>query len=290
MKPTYKTIIQNYFHRFQAEVSMAAFSIKKPGFQEEESPDFYRLWFIREGEGWLDYNGRRYEGKPGHLFLLPPGGKQIYGSEEGKTVGLYWCHFHSTFGDMQMFDLLRLPVRVEPQQIDQVESLFMKMIDAYRSTAFTRKLRMRATLLDIMAGYLELCDLSDETFQGIESLDKIDRVLEYIDLHLSENIGVNELARLAYLHPNYFISVFKNVVGCAPIQYVNLRRLEMAKQLLESTEESISKVAKRVGLQNHYLSRLFKQHTGLSPSRYRQIYRAVPIKAQLALKGSETQS
>lgn len=31
MKTTYKTIIQNYFHRFQAEVSMAAFSNKKPG-------------------------------------------------------------------------------------------------------------------------------------------------------------------------------------------------------------------------------------------------------------------
>lgn len=269
---------------------MAAYSVKKPGFLEEESPDFYRLWFIREGEGWLDYNGRRYEGKPGHLFLLPPGTKQIYGSEEGKSVSLYWCHFRSSMGDMQMFELMQLPLRVEPQQADCVESFFLKMIDAFRSTAFTRKLRINAALLEIMASYLELCDLSDQGFRSIESLDKIDRVLEYIDLHLSENIGVNELARLAYLHPNYFISVFKNVVGSAPIQYVNLRRLEMAKQLLEGTDESVSNVAKRVGLQNHYLSRLFKQHTGLSPSRYRQIYRAVPTKAQPAFKGSEAES
>lgn len=287
MKPTYKTIIQNYFHRFQADVSMAAFSVKKPGFIEEESPDYYRLWFIREGEGWLEYNGRRYVGKPGHLFLLPPGAKQIYGSEEGKSVSLYWCHFRSSIGDNQIFELLQLPVLVEPPESDYLESLFLKMIEAFRSTAFTGKLRIRAALLDIMASYLELCDLSDQVFQGIESLDKIDRVLEYIDLHLSENIGVNELARLAYLHPNYFISVFKNVVGSAPIQYVNLRRLEMAKQMLEGTDDSVSTVAKSVGLQNHYLSRLFKQHMGLSPSRYRQIYRAAPIKAQPASKGSE---
>ncbi|MBW7476827.1 AraC family transcriptional regulator [Paenibacillus oenotherae] len=290
MKPTYKTIIQNYFQRFQAEVAMAAFSVKKPGFTEEETPDYYRLWFIHEGEGWLHFNGRRYEGKPGHLFLLPPGANQSYGSMEEQSLSLYWCHFRSAIGDTQLFELLQLPVRVEPPESDYVESLFVAMIDALRSDVFTRKLRVRAALLNIMASYLELCDLSDEAFSGIESLDKIDRVLEYIDLHLSENIGVNELARLAYLHPNYFISVFKNVVGCSPIQYVNLRRLELAKQLLESTDENVSGVAKRVGLQNHYLSRLFKQHTGLSPSRYRQIYRAVPARAQLEIEGSELHS
>ncbi len=40
-----------------------------------------------------------------------------------------------------------------------------------------------------MACYLEHCDISEQALAGNETLEKIDRVLEYIDVHLAENIG-----------------------------------------------------------------------------------------------------
>src|SRR5690606_31222368 len=93
-----------------------------------------------------------------------------------------------------------------------------------------------------------------------------------IDDHLADNMTLEDLARIAYLHPNYFISMFKNTIGCSPIQYVNMKRLETAKKLLAQTDIQVADIAASVGMQNHYLSRLFKQHIGISPTRYRHLY------------------
>ncbi|MFC5651894.1 helix-turn-helix domain-containing protein [Paenibacillus solisilvae] len=273
MKTTYQTIIQNYFHSFRAEVSMAAFSNTKPGLVVEDSIDYYRLWYVYQGEGQIILNDRIFDVRAGHLVLLPPGTPQTFGNSE-RSIGIFWCHFRASLGDMQVFELFKLPICVIPENKDQMIGLFTKLIEAYHSRGITRELRMRSALLDIIACYLEHCDLSEQALVDNETLEKIDRVLEYIDVHLAENIGVEELARLVYLHPNYFIGFFKNFVGCSPIHYVNIRRLERAKRLLEETSDQISSVAMKVGMKNHYLSRLFKQVTGLSPSRYRQIFRS----------------
>lgn len=272
MKTTYKTIIQNYFHDFHAEVSMAAFSDTKPGLAILDSADYHRLWYVDQGEGQITINNRIYEVNAGHLVLLPPGTPQISVNSE-LSVRVFWCHFRVSLGDMQLFELLKLPICIVPENREQLFYLFTRLIEAYHSTAMTRELRIRAALLEIMACYLEHCTISEQALLGNENLEKIERVLEYIDAHLAENIGVEELAKLAYLHPNYFIGFFKNIVGCSPIHYVNNRRLERAKRLLEETSDQITSVAMQVGMKNHYLSRLFKQVTGLTPSRYRQIYR-----------------
>jgi AraC family transcriptional regulator of arabinose operon len=271
MKPTYRTIIQNHFQQFQADVSMAAYSIPKPNWQADATVDYYRFWLIEKGEGLLQLNGRTHEVKPGQLYFLPIGSTVSFGNDGRSNYAIYWCNFRASIGDARVFEMLQMPAFIIPDCAKYVASVFERMIDAFRSTLFTRELRLRSALLEIMASYLEHCGLGKQ-LEGLESIEKLDCVLQYIEDHLNENIAVDELARLAYLHPNYFIGYFKNVVGCSPIQYVNGRRLERAKQLLEKSDISVSEIARQVGLQNHYLSRMFKQHTGVSPSRYRQIY------------------
>ncbi|SEP11389.1 AraC family transcriptional regulator [Paenibacillus sp. OV219] len=274
MKLTFKTIIQNYFHRFHADVSMAAHSVTNKGWQSEQPPEFYRLWFIKDGEGGLQIKDQCYELKPGRLLMLPPGAQQFFGPSEGQFVSLYWCNFRATIGDMDLFDILNLKVSIalNEQEQEHIVSLFKHLIAAYQSETLTRGLRVRAALFEMMAYFLEYSGFNEKKFLEIEPIAKINHVLEYIEEHLSEQISVDELAKLAFLHPNYFIGYFKNIVGYAPTQFINIRKMERAKTLLEDVNIQIAEVASQIGLQNHYLSRLFKQYTGLTPKRYRQIY------------------
>ncbi|UVI28838.1 AraC family transcriptional regulator [Paenibacillus spongiae] len=273
MKPTYKMILQNYFHRFQAAVSMAAFSENLPDWNQAEIPDYHRYWYIRSGEGWLVMDDQTYEIKPGRLYVLPAGSSQSFGTDSNTGIEMYWCHFRAAIGDLEFLHQLKFPISVEIDDHKNIESIFERMIQSYRSQSLTKELRLRSAMLDLMAAYLDHCKLNDITGEGIELVEKMDPVLRYIEEHIRENIKVDKLASIAYLHPNYFIGFFKNVVGCSPIQYVNGRRLENAKRLLEETTASVADIAKQVGMQNHYLSRLFKQYIGLTPSRYRQLYR-----------------
>lgn len=286
MKLTYQTIIQNYFHRFQAEVSMAAYSVSYPGRQHHLPPEFYRIWLFHEGAGTLQVGGRSVEIKPGQLMLLPPGAFQAFEAKTDTRIGLYWCHFQASIGDMDMFDLLQLPISVYPDDREHIVQLFEKLIAACRSPLLTRELRIRAAMFELLACFLEYGGIQESTLRAIEPLEKMERVLAYIETHLAETMSIDDLARLAYLHPNYFIGYFKSIVGYAPAQYVNRRRLELARSLLENNEFSITDIAQRVGMQNHYFSRIFKQYIGITPSRYRQIYNEAP-KREEGTEGTE---
>jgi AraC family transcriptional regulator of arabinose operon len=274
MKYTYKSIIQNHLHRIHADVSMAAYSETAPNWKQESmTTEFHRLFLIMEGECLVNLGERSFHAKPGHLFWIPTGLIHSFGTYGTERLGWYWCHFRANLGDAKMFELLNLPFIIDVDEPEKVRSLFRSMIDSFKSDKLTRGLRVNAALFELISAYVDRCELAEENLACTETFGKLNDALQYIEEHLSENILLEDLAKAVFLHPNYFIGIFKSAIGCSPIQYVNQRKLERAKQLLADSYLSVAEVSASVGMQNHYLSRLFKQHTGLSPSRFRQIYR-----------------
>jgi len=57
----------------------------------------------------------------------------------------------------------------------------------------------------------------------------------------------------------------------SPLEYVHTIRLEEAKQMLESTEQSIEAIANEVGYEDAgFFSRLFRRKVNLTPAQYRR--------------------
>ena len=94
----------------------------------------------------------------------------------------------------------------------------------------------------------------------------------FIDSNYHKNITIDELAKIAHLHPNYFIRLFKKHIGMSPIHYLNKKRIEEAKYLLTYTNLPLKRINKKIGMSNiYYFSRVFKKYTGFAPSDYRQL-------------------
>lgn len=99
----------------------------------------------------------------------------------------------------------------------------------------------------------------------------IHRIDEYILRHYTEAISLPRIAETFHLSPAYFCQYFKKKKGSSLITYVNLLRVERAKELLSRGELSLEEVAERVGLGNaNYFSRLFKKVSGQSVADYRR--------------------
>ncbi|MDQ0112021.1 AraC-like DNA-binding protein [Paenibacillus harenae] len=276
MNPTIESIMQNQLNRIHADVIMTAYSQSSAGWCENNAePDFYRFCYVDKGEGWLEMDHISYSVKRGQLFLMPAGKLQSYGTKGDETFGRYWCHYRLDPADMQFVESQQMPAYIEVKDDREVKQLFTKLIQLQTSQELTRELRMKAALLELFALYFD-ASYSRKEQQVDASFDdtKWNEVLAYIEQQLHRNIQIEELAKVAFLHPNYFITSFKNMMGCSPIQYVTNRRLALAKRLLVETAEPIAEVARRAGMQNHYLSRLFKRHTGISPNQYRRIARS----------------
>jgi AraC-like DNA-binding protein len=102
---------------------------------------------------------------------------------------------------------------------------------------------------------------------------KITETLEYISMHLQDELTVKHLAERCYINPDYFSRLFKEQTGIRPLQYIQNKRIERARLLLLTTNHSIQKIAEMVGLSNiSYFSRLFYKLTQKRPLAYRKEY------------------
>ena len=93
---------------------------------------------------------------------------------------------------------------------------------------------------------------------------------QYISAHLHEPLQLSDIARRLYLSTAYFSRLFKEKTGMTFSEYLAGCRVERARQLLATTDLSVSEVAAAIGYQEaNSFSRLFKARTGQTPSDYR---------------------
>ena len=101
-------------------------------------------------------------------------------------------------------------------------------------------------------------------------MDRVQRAISFIDGHLDDELSLPQIAGALGISPYHFAHVFRTAVGVAPHQYVIRRRVERAKQLLQTTDLPIVEIALVVGCANQsHFSALFHRHTGLTPHAYR---------------------
>jgi AraC family transcriptional regulator len=96
-------------------------------------------------------------------------------------------------------------------------------------------------------------------------------VVEYIEGHLEAGPSLGQLAGVARLSPYHFARQFKRATGLPPHQYVILRRVERAKQLLQGgTALSLAEVAADAGFSDQsQFTHHFKRVVGVTPGQFR---------------------
>ncbi len=98
----------------------------------------------------------------------------------------------------------------------------------------------------------------------------IEAILRYVDAHYCEDINRSDLANLVYISPDYCSRIFRRETGKSLARYVQEKRIEKAKKLLEG-ELSVKNAALQAGYSNFsYFSKVFRELTGMTPAEYRQ--------------------
>jgi transcriptional regulator GlxA family with amidase domain len=100
------------------------------------------------------------------------------------------------------------------------------------------------------------------------------RVHEFVEAHLEQNISIHVLAAVAGLSTYHFARAFKQSEGMTPHDYVVQCRIRRTQELLASTNQPVSEIAGAVGFADQsHCTRRFREHIGITPSRYRWLMR-----------------
>lgn len=100
---------------------------------------------------------------------------------------------------------------------------------------------------------------------------RVQIVLELIDADTRQKLKVRDLARCINLSPSRLHHLFKASTGTSLLQYLKIRRLQKAKELLETTTLNVKETMSVVGFSDasHFV-RDFKRIFGTTPSEYRR--------------------
>ncbi len=112
-----------------------------------------------------------------------------------------------------------------------------------------------------------------ERIHAIERFSDIDeKVKEYITLHLDEeDLSRETIAHYTFLSSDYLSRIFKKKTGLSISDYMIQERFKKAKELLVTTDLSVSAVMSAVGYSHFsYFSKMFKKISGCSPVEYRK--------------------
>lgn len=101
----------------------------------------------------------------------------------------------------------------------------------------------------------------------------IGKVKKYISEHLGEELSLVRLSEIVHFNPSYLSRLFKQVTGENLLVYINNRRVNKAKELLEDNKHKINEIAEMLGFSTApYFTRFFKKYLDMSPQKYRELH------------------
>jgi AraC family transcriptional regulator len=111
-------------------------------------------------------------------------------------------------------------------------------------------------------------------YRGGLSQPQLRRVIEYIEAHLDQELGLRKLALMSGLSEDHFARAFRRSAGVPPHRYVLRQRLARARQLRETSAMPIVEIAQVLGFADQsHLTNLFRRDTGMTPGQVRQARR-----------------
>ena len=220
---------------------------------------YFRYAFLMEGEVLLEVNDQRILLTPGQFILIP----------EGQSILIHYfkdCkgfngHFYLNFLKDASYPVLRSSKPfIQSFWFDDavfIGALFKRIQTAYddRDKTFIQN------GLDMVLGQLRadshMAQIPEKFLHLVFDRDRTPR-------------SVSDYAQELNVTANYLNKTVKQHTNRTAIDWIEIARLNLAKQLLKRPEVSIHEIAIRTGLDDQsYFSRFFKKKTGLTPSQFR---------------------
>jgi len=100
------------------------------------------------------------------------------------------------------------------------------------------------------------------------------KIERYIEDHLSENIGLNEICNEFYLSKNAAYRLFRNEFHTTVNDFIIKKRLKQSQELLQSQPAlNVTQISSLCGFPDYnYFIRLFKKQVGKTPLQYRKLH------------------
>lgn len=257
--------------------------------KEPEKHQHMEIFFVVEGKGQLEINGRitfLSEGDVVVIDSMMP--HRICGIDRSSSFVVMALMFDITAFIRDEFKVFRkkeldrffnkistscFKINGKTKISSKVQNILFDIEDEFLDTEDNNVIR---SFLILLLSYLvqysnDQCEngkLLNKTPHGAE----IEKAMIYIKQNINQNLTLDELARIANMNKTYFSTIFKKVTGLTVWEYILNARIELAISYLEKNNDefNITEILSMCGFNNATsFNKTFKKITGKTPTEYK---------------------
>jgi YesN/AraC family two-component response regulator len=250
------------------------------------------------GEIFFNEDGKEYHLKKGDCFLFEPG-KHHFGTRKS-CYNLYYFHFKSDNIKTLEYDFSAWQSKAQEENknwitenLNAVENsiiipktsnfadnaVFLDILKLAEKAVENQKIRLENfnTLCSINVTEMFIEIYRQFVFNACKKSNKktgtiylINDVIAYLNANFHRKLTSELIEKDLMYNFDYLNQLFRKNLGTTVFKFLEAIRIENAQKLLKTTNFSLEQIAENVGYKNEaYFSRVFKQNTGYSPSKYR---------------------
>jgi AraC-like DNA-binding protein len=259
--------------------------------QQNELPDhlhdWYEIVYIHAGKGIFFIDQTFYEMNPGDVFVLP--GSTVHRSfpdndnpitatavffhpvllqqvSLGDSFSYFLCFEHAKKHKNHKLDMTPDDQSVLDSLLQTIHQELKGKAAGYRHAAV---LGLKSILL-LLARKITLV-MPERAAGPAFAPQWMHEILHLIDGHSEEDVSLSALSAKAAVNPSHFSRVFKRLTGMTLTEYVTIKRIIRAKDLLLGTDSPVRDIAADCGFESlPHFHRMFKKLTGTTPAAYKR--------------------
>ncbi|MCR5688115.1 MAG: AraC family transcriptional regulator [Lachnospiraceae bacterium] len=237
-----------------------------------------------EGEYSMECNDIPFHLRVGDIIIICPGVLHHLYAHHGRRI-IFQVNLdvlRSVSEYDSFFSIVQPAIVITPEDFPEIHSSSVKLMneifDEYFGSAPLKNISIFQKFLSMIVMVGRFYTASPDRFVGIkptkqqEYTEKFLSICNYLTQHCTEDLTLEEVAKMAGFSKYHFSRLFKEFVGMPFYKYLNTRRIAYSEKLLLDPEINVTEVAIRSGFNSiSAFMRMFKIVRNCTPTQFRNL-------------------
>lgn len=233
----------------------------------------YLIHLVTEGRGVFRRGEQSNTLGPGEGFLIEPNVLTYYQADATDPWSYLWIGFAGNRCDEYLRQLglgedrvtFRVPDCTEHKEV-------VREMLRYSTASLENDFMLQSLLCRFFSVLSRSLSVSLTTVTQSERENfYVRRAVEFVQYNYANHITVSDMAKYVSINRSYLSTLFQNVLGVSPQQFLARFRLTRAKEQLTLSDATVAVIAQSVGYRDPLVfSKAFKLMTGMTPIQYRK--------------------
>ena len=233
--------------------------------QKNVCDPFTRLYYIKNGGGYLTYKGKVTKLNAGNVYIVPAGTEFEYKYDEGEFLEKIF--FHISVMTFENYDMLSKTNGI--YKLTFAEAGCEEIFDVFENQDYTGMLKVKMILYKTVAAFIDKYNFEVMPLNKYSELVK--NIMKYVRENTKITLSIEEISKEFFVSQSKLRNAFKKETGMTLGKYIDDMVFYKAKSYLGSKIMSMGEISSALGFcDQFYFSRRFKEKYGKTPSEYRR--------------------